>query len=169
MNKKSVILAVAAVATCFSAVSSGFAQEMKPVGLSIRLGLLFPTADRAQDAGKSWFGAGFDYKLGDLKSKSRDGYMASYSLSADVFQKGDFRAAPILLNYIGRSKQTYYIAGAGVSLNDVPGGGKTEFAYSLGVGIDFNRFNMPCFAELRWLGNANSDLNGWGLFAGVRF
>lgn len=162
--KKALVIAILAVA------GGTFAQEVKPLGLSVKLGLFYPSSSVAQTAGDNWFGFGVDYKLGTLTAMSREGYMASYSLSVDLFQKGDFRATPILLNYTGRSSsQIYYLAGAGVSLNKKPGGDGTDFAYALGLGYEFTRFKLPTFAEVRWLGNGDSDLNGWSINVGVRF
>lgn len=157
-----------------AALSTGaIAQETKPVGLSARLGFFFPSSSDAQDAGKNWLGLGVDYKLGDLRAGAKAGYVASYGVSVDYFNKGDYRSVPILLTYYGRQERFYYLAGAGVSLNKVPSGSgsrsETEFAYAVGVGVEFSRFNQPLFAELRWLGNSESSLSGWGVFVGIRF
>lgn len=150
-----------------------FAQESKPLGVSARLGLFFPSSNAAQDEGANWLGIGLDYKLGDLKSGAAKGYNASYGLSLDYFNKGDFRSLPILLTYTGRQERFYYTVGGGVSLNKVAQGGgsrsDTEFAYAVGLGVDFTRFNQPMFAELRWMGNSDSTLSGFGVFVGIRF
>ena len=39
----------------------------KPLGLSVRAGLMFPSTKAARDVGSQWFAAGADFKLGDLK------------------------------------------------------------------------------------------------------
>lgn len=162
--KHSLVIALLAVA------GAVFAQDIKPIGLSLKLGLFFPAHSNAQTVGDNWFGFGLDYKLGTLTSGSRDAYRASYSVSVDLFQKGSYRATPILLNYTGETaSQFYYLAGAGISSNKKPGHNGVDFAYALGAGYEFSRSRIPTFAEVRWLGNGDSDLSGWTINVGVRF
>ena len=94
------------------------------------------------------------------------------TLSADYINKGSFRNAPVMLNYVGMSNQFYYSAGAGVSFIRFPGNSgnrsETEFAYGAGVGYNFNQGMTPFFVEARWFGTSETRVNGWGLFVGVR-
>jgi len=170
---KKYILAIVAVAVGVAATTPAFAQEKKPMGLSVRLGLFFPSSDQAKDVGKNWFGGGIEYKLGDLNYGAQKGHSASYSISIDTFSKGGFGTTPILLNYIARKENIYYKGGIGIGLLKLPvfGGSdnKSQFAYQLAIGYDFNKGNVPYFAEIAWLGSTKSDVNGIGIFGGVRF
>lgn len=158
-----------------SLVAIAPAQESKPVGLSVRVGLFWPSSNIAKSEGKNWISFGAEYKLGDLKfGNNQPGYSSSYSVSVDYFAKGDFRNTPILVNYIGRKDQFYYLAGAGIgltrvreSLNNVES--HTEFAYQIGVGYDFTQGNAPLFAEVKYIGSSDSRLAGFGAFVGIRF
>lgn len=161
------------VLTLLSLSALSAAQATKPIGLSVRLGLFYPTSSVAQDEGKSWFGGGVDYKLGDLPSSKVQGYSASYTVSLDMFSKGDFRSVPILANYVVRRNDLYFFGGAGVSFTRTRKGAdtenSTELAFQVGVGYEVRRGNLPLFGELKWMGNAESDLSGFGVFVGVRF
>jgi len=165
--------AMLGVLACSAGAS--FAQETKPVGLSLRAGLVWPTTKAARDEGKTWFGVGLDYKIGNLGFGSENmKFSAAYGVSFDVFSKGDFSAIPITLNYIGRSDQLYYSVGAGVSFVKFPVSSvetrrETKFAYQFSVGYDFNRTGNPIFVEVRYFGNAESRLAAFGGFVGIRF
>jgi hypothetical protein len=160
------------LAVTASMIGFAQAQETKPIGASMRLGIFYPAESQAQAAGKSWFSYGFDYKLGDLKYGGT-GYSASFGLSVDFFNKGGFRSVPVNLNYIGRVDKYYYFAGAGVNFGKVRDGStfesKTAFGYQLGMGYEFSKMQMPLFAEVKWIGSSESQLAGWGVFAGIRF
>lgn len=169
--------ALGAMALVFTgATTIAFAQETKPIGLSIRAGIFWPTQARAKAAGKTWFGGGVEYKLGDLKlAEAGSTLSSSYSVSVDLYQKGSWRNVPVLLNYIGRSSEGFYFfGGAGVgfarTINAVNvKKNSTAFAYQLGVGYDLNKSKMPIFLEAKYIGSSKSDLNGFGVFAGIRF
>jgi len=171
--KKIITLAVVTALSSLVAISPANAQESKSSGVSVRAGLFFPSATNASNVGKNWFGFGLEYKLGDLNMGAQKGSNASYSVSIDMFSKGDFRNAPLLLNYISRTENIYYKAGAGVSFLKYPIGGgtesKTDFGYQLAIGYDFNKGNMPYFAEVVWFGSSKSEVNGLALMGGVRF
>ena len=66
MNKTVAVAALAVVAAAFI-VTPAQAQEIKPMGLSVRAGIFLPQKDLAKNAGKQWFSGGVEYKLGDLK------------------------------------------------------------------------------------------------------
>lgn len=151
------------------------AQETKPIGLSARVGIFWPSAEDARRSGKNWFIGGLEYKLGSLRTGMMDpGFNSYYTVSADYYSKNDFRAVPILLNFVGRRDQWYYTAGVGIAptkarLNTLRTRNSTEFAYQIGVGYDFVKGATPVFVELKWLGNGKSKLNGFATMVGVRF
>lgn len=173
MNKA---LALAALTTMVAAsATTVLAQETKPIGLTARVGVFFPTQDNAKNAGKQWFAGGVEYKLGDLKlpNMSTD-YAAYYTVSVDLYSKGDFRHVPVLLNYVGRLQEgIYYFAGAGVGFEREPivGGKKnnTAFSYQAGAGYEFTKSSLPLFVEAKYVGCSKSSVNGFGVFVGARF
>lgn len=157
-------------------VTPAFAQEAKPLGLSARIGMFYPSNDKAKKAGKQWLSGGLEYKLGDLKFASGNSkYSAGYSISADIMQKKDYRNVPILLNYVGRLEGgVYYSGGAGVSMvrELTTGGNKknsTAFGYQVSLGYEFSKSAMPTFIEAKYFGSSKSHLNGFGIFIGARF
>ncbi len=173
MNK---VIVVAALVGVFSAGIAN-AQESRPLGLTLRAGIFFPNSDAAKrNAGKQWIGGGAEYKLGDLQfANEGNSYGASYSISVDLYQKKDFRHVPVLLNYVGRSNQgIFYTAGVGVgfarelnSLNQKKN--HTTFSYQVGVGYEFTKSQVPVFIEAKYVGSSRNRLNGYGIFAGIRF
>ncbi len=158
-------------------MTAAFAQESKPLGLSVRGGPFFPSMKKAKtDSGKQWIGVGVEYKLGDLQYGSTGkAYSASYSISADLYQKKNYRHAPVMLNYIGRMQDSiYYTAGAGVGFvreldNTNNRKNHTTFSYQIGLGYEFSKSQVPLFVEARWIGSSKNSVNGWGVFLGARF
>lgn len=156
-----------------------FAQTTKPMGVSAKVGLFFPTANRAKSQGKQWLGVGAEYKLGDLKvANENDLYSAHYSVSFDYFSKGSFTTFPLLANYVGRLQEgIWYSAGAGLNFTrelSTQGGtttreSKVGFAYAVGVSYDIKGQSMPMFVEAKYHGSSRSQLNGLILSLGVRF
>jgi hypothetical protein len=171
-------LAVTAIAFGVALATPSLAQEVgtKPVGVSLRAGVFFPSSSEAKDGGgNTWFGVGLDYKLGNLRfGGMNEGYSASWGISLDYYGKGDFRNVPVLVNYVGRADQFFYSAGAGLGFAravTAPGRitSSTEFSYQLSVGYDFLRGSTPLFLEARYHGSAESRLNGYAINLGVRF
>jgi len=169
-QKLAFVAAALALGTAFAT-----AQEVKPVGLSIRGGLLFPSNGDARNEGKTWFAFGADYKLGDIAfGDMKPGVSSHYTISVDYYGKGDFRNVPIMLNYVGRQDQFYYLAGAGIGFTNVrlsPAQTErgNEFCYTIGVGWDWQKGTTPIFFEARWWGSAEAKVNGFALYAGFRF
>lgn len=154
-------------------VANAGAQETKPINLSLRAGLFFPSDGDARDEGNTWFAIGAEYKLKDLHfGEYQPGYSAALTLSLDNYGKGDFYNTPLMLNYVGRINQFYYTTGAGVGWTEIPGVGKSKtdnlFAYSLGFGYDFQHGSLPVFIEARYWGSTETKLNGFGVYLGVR-
>ena len=169
--KKFVTVAIVA-AIGLSSIAT--AQYKKPSGLSLRGGLFFPSSASAKAAGKTWFGIGLDYKIKDVSfRRTPDGFDTFNTLSIDFYGKGDFTNVPIMFNQVSRRDKFYWGAGAGLGFATTPNGGgtdtNTEFVYQFSVGMDFEQGEMPFFIEGRYFGSAESKLNGFGVFAGIRF
>lgn len=169
------MMAVAFGATMVLAgASSVLAQESKPLGLSIRAGLFFPSNGDARDAeGSSWFAGGLEYKIKDFTVGGLgEGYLGSISLSLDTIGKGDVKNVPLLLNYVGRKNEFFYSAGLGASFSSFDTGNgsesRTRLGYQLGVGYDFQQGRTPFFVEAKYWGNSKSEFNGFGIYAGIR-
>lgn len=167
--KKSIKVALAAVSALVVA-SPAFAQQ-KPTGLSFRAGIFISHGEAESAEGRNWFTAGLDYKLKDVAYNSS--YNSSYSISADLYGKGSWSAAPVLLNYNARYEGFYWTAGAGVAFDHTNFGGNSDssldFAYQLAVGKDFVRSSNVFFVELRYFGNNRPSLTGYSLVGGIRF
>lgn len=155
----------------------GFAQDSKPMGVSVRGGFFLPTAQRAKASGRTWFDFGVDYKLKDLKYASETGQSASYGISMDLTSKNDFRQVPIVLHYRATIQdKMYYVVGAGLNFTSEVSTGtnprkesKLGFAYQVGLGMDLKASSVPTFVEARYMGSSRSQLNGLGIFFGARF
>jgi hypothetical protein len=153
------------------------AQTSKPIGLSVRAGLLWPTSGFGRDQGRTWFGIGAEFKIKDstfgVNDRASSGML---TISADYYGKGAANSVPVLLNYVGMKNEIYYSLGAGFAFNrdEVISAGvassrnKTDFAYGLGLGYNFQHGQNPLFVELRYFGSGNSNLNAFGAYIGVR-
>jgi hypothetical protein len=94
---------------------------------------------------------------------------AALSLSLDYLNKGGFRTVPVLLNYTLRSSEFYYGVGLGMSFTKIPGlGDKARLAYAATLGYEFQTGKTPLFIEARYFGNEKKELNGFGVFVGIR-
>lgn len=175
MNRK-VIATVLGTAAILMAAPT-MAQTTKPVGLSVRAGLVFPTSGYGRDIGRTWFGLGGEFKLMDanfgMKDRNSTGIV---TLSADYYGKGAASAVPVLVNYVGMNNEWFYSFGAGLAITRdetlvggaLTGRNRTNFAYQLGFGRNFQSGANPLFAEAKFFGNSNSNLNGIGLYIGIR-
>ena len=166
--------AIAAVVAAVGLSTVAMAQYNKPTGLSLRGGLFFPSSASAKEEGKTWFGVGLDYKIKDVSfRRSTDGYDTFNTLSIDFYGKGDHTNVPVMFNQVSRRDKFYWSAGAGLGFARTPNGAgtdtNTEFCYQLSVGMDFEQGETPFFLEGRYFGSAESKLNGFGVFAGIRF
>jgi hypothetical protein len=173
MNTKHLVLAVVAVSAL--TVPSALAQQTGLNGLSARIGAFFPTERAARNQSKTWFGAGLQYKVRDLHvSSSMLSYKAHVAVSIDFYNRDNYRVVPILANYVADlNEDFFYSAGLGVALTRIPSGGgsseRARFAYQFGVGYNVYKGSNPVFIEGKFFGNADSAVNGFGLFAGIRF
>lgn len=177
MNK----LMVSALFVVASALT--LAQVTKPVGASAKIGVVFPTHRYARDLANTWFGAGIDFKLADLSLGLSTALPTKLSVSVDWYGKGEASAVPVLLNITGTSANGwFYSGGIGLSFTHdenqrVAGNGggtrqaqrSTNFCFTLAAGYNFSNVVTPVFAELRYFGHSRSELNAFGVYAGVRF
>lgn len=175
MNRK--ILAIVLGSAVVLAAAVGTAQTTKPMGLSVRAGLVWPTSGYGRSIGRTWFGVGGEYKVSDANFGTMDrGSSGIFSVSVDYYGKGAASAVPVLVNYVGMRNEMYYTLGAGLAITrdeELVGGvmqgrTKTNFAYQLGVGYNFQSGTNPLFVEGRFFGNSNTNLNGIGVFVGIR-
>lgn len=163
-------VAALGAAMVLAGANSAWAQESKPVGVSVRVGLFFPSNGDVRDSeGPSWFVGGVELKVRDVNWKGMgEGYAGHLSVSADLLGKGDVKNVPILLNYVGRRNEWFYTAGVGVSFSSFNGDDRTRMGYQLGVGYDFTQGKTPFFLEAKYWGTSKSEFNGFGVYAGIR-
>ena len=171
MNRR-IMLAAAGLAAA-AASTSALAQETKPIGLSVRAGMFFPSSEASRDEGATWLAAGVEFRLQDLNFGMAQPGMSNYlSLSADYMGAGDFRSVPVLVNFVQRNNEFYWTAGAGWTFGRHMSGGSLEdrntFAFALGLGWDFSKGSTPFFIEGRYYGGSEGDFTGFGAFVGVR-
>lgn len=170
--KKFLTFAALTVA-CACATAPAFADDYNsPVGVSIRAGGFYPQMTQTRNlAGESWLGVGFDYKLSGMKTSLLP--HGHFSVSLDYAGKGNFRTAPLLLNYTS-GKSIYWSAGAGVSFarfvqDDGTENDQVRFAYSGALGWNFSNGQIPLFIEGRYFGSETNRIGGVGVYVGARF
>jgi len=169
---KKILTTMVGAALLAGAAVPAFAQEVntKPVGLSVRAGLFFPTDRGIRDVSDTWIGGGVDYKLPwSIGHVSPNNYL---TVSLDYAAKNDFRVVPILVNYVVRRGALYGFGGAGVSFARRPLGAdfedKIRFGYQAGLGWDIQQGEHPIFLEGKFLATDLSQLNGFGVYLGFR-
>jgi hypothetical protein len=171
MNKVK-FLAIGAVMV--AAAVPAYAQVAEPVGLSVRVGTFLPSEQAARNISRAWFAAGAQYVVSDTTPFSRPGYRTEFAVSLDYTARNNYRQLPLLVNYIGHlSDRLSYSAGVGFAFTQTPAAGgtmdKTRFAYAIGAAYDLQTTGrFPLFIEGRFMGNEKSELNGIGLFLGIR-
>lgn len=172
---KNLLLSISAllvVGACATAPALASDDYNAPVGVSMRVGIFDPSqAGTLNNTSTSWFAAGFDYKLSGIKLQALPkGY---FSVSIDYAGKGEYRSAPLLLNYTS-GKTLYWSAGAGVNFDRFPQddgtvNDKIRFGYSGAVGLNFVNGQVPLFLELRYFGCEDNRIGGTALYIGGRF
>jgi hypothetical protein len=168
---KKAIFAAAAVAALAVPAS---AQYTSTEGVSVRAGVFFPADTGAQNESDLWMGFGVDYKLpGDRYSYGRRQAAKTYTISADWYGSGNYANMPVLVNVVNRSGESYWSAGAGIGFVRTPieGGSSTgsKFTFQLSYGREAVRQGRQSFFEARYWGSAESQLRGFGVYAGLRF
>jgi hypothetical protein len=169
---KKTYAALAVMALTLGVAASASAQTSQPTGLSLRLGLFFPSDSDARDESASMFAIGLDYKLRDVTSREMvaNSWMSSWVVSIDHFGAGGFSSTPILVNYVGRRDSFYLGAGAGVGFNKTfDGDSEPEFMFQVSAGYEFPTMGSnPFFVEGRYWGG-NNNLAGLAVYGGIRF
>jgi hypothetical protein len=168
MNRK--ILAAGIGAAAILAAVPASAQDTRPMGLSVRAGIFFPTSDLLRDNSRTLFIGGAEYKIKDLNLETGTaGMRTSLTLSADYIGNADFRNIPVLLNLVGHSNNAfYYSVGAGIGFTGGLLDTGTTFSYQLGIGYDFQQGRTPLFLEGHYFGAGRSDANGFAIMVGIR-
>ena len=164
MNRKVLAIAVGGFALGALALPAA-AQTSKPVGLSIRAGVDFPTTNGSNTV---LFGAGLEFNLSNLTPGSMGlGNNGHISASIDYYGKNNAYVLPFLLNYVGTANEFYYSLGAGIAYSKT-GTTNWNFGYSAAIGVNFSQSQTPLFLEGRFFGNSKSNLNAIGVYLGVR-
>jgi hypothetical protein len=151
----------------------GMAQEtMKPVGLSVRAGFFMPTDSNTRAGGTGWFAFGVDYKL--RERMMADSHIDRITVSLDYAAHNNYRVVPLLVNFVRHNGPIFYSAGIGAAFSRRPIAfgmveDRTRFAYQVGIGYEFQTSQFPLFVEGKFFGNERPELNGVGVYAGVRF
>ncbi|MBI1757523.1 MAG: hypothetical protein HYR64_10500 [Fimbriimonas ginsengisoli] len=167
------LVAAAAGMAILGTAFPAWGQESKPVGLSVKAGLFWPSSSAGRNAGSTWFAGGAEFRVRDASVETKGiGPNSTITASLDYYNKGGFSNMPVLLNVVTHTSEMYYTVGAGVGFNRTPDGSggtdsKTRFAWQAGVGYDFMQGKSPLFVEGKYFGNASSDLNGFGVFVGI--
>jgi len=170
MNRK-ILTAAVGIFALGVVVTPAAAQMSKPVGLSIRAGVVWPTDSATRNSvGNTLFGAGLEFKVMDMQGMGMPGTNAHLSISGDWFGKNSGYVIPVLLNFVGTQNEFYYSAGAGASF--VHGGSgssnNTNFGYQVGLGYNFSTGAVPVFVEAHYWGCSKSQFNAIGAYLGVR-
>jgi hypothetical protein len=159
------------VAACLTAAFPAFAQESKPLNLSLRFGNFRPQFSDARRADAEWSSIGIESRWRNLGVSSSNPGQSSYlTLSLDSFGASDWRSTPILLNYVARSNELYFTGGAGFFLVEEPRESDgARFGFQIGAGWDFLTGKTPLFVEAKYfITTSNDHFNGFGIFLGVR-
>jgi hypothetical protein len=168
MNKKLLVAALGVFALIAAAVPA-YAQSSTPTGLSLKIGVLWPTDEDVRDAtSDTWFTGGLEYRFKEMPMTSDNG-RAHLSVSFDWAENDDVRIMPLLLNYVGENNQTYWMVGIGWAFLDAPGFDDSEFAWQAGFGFNFaNGGSTPMFVEARYVGTSESSANAVIINFGIR-
>jgi hypothetical protein len=168
MNNKTIMATLGAIALTVAALPA-HAQTSTPTGLSLKIGVLYPTDSGVRKAtSNTWFLGGLEYRFKDRPVTTPD--MKSHlSISADFASHSNDNIIPVLINYVMDQQQTFWEIGAGAAWLHAPGTTETKFAYQAGFGFNFAKGPTPAFAELRYIGTSESRANGVVADVGVRF
>ena len=114
MNKKLLMAALGACALTAAAVPA-YAQSSTPTGLSLKIGILWPTDEDVRDAtSDAWFTGGLEYRFHEMPMTDSN-MKAHLSVSVDFAEQDDITIVPVLLNYVAENNQTYWMVGAGMA------------------------------------------------------
>jgi hypothetical protein len=165
--RKSWIAKVGVAGLVLAGACVGSAQTNGPAGLTARLGFFFPATRLASS---SWFAFGADYKLQkENVSAPTEGTLAYLGLSADYYSSGGASALPVALTYNVRSGQLVWHAGLGLDFVRL-GANTSGLAGQIGATYEFGENTMtPFLVQAKYFLSSKSRLNGFGIYAGMRF
>jgi len=168
MNNKTIMATLGAIALTVAALPAS-AQTSTPTGLSLKLGVAYPTDSGVRKAtSNTWFMGGIEYRFKDMPVTTPD--MKSHlSVSADYYSHSNVNIIPVLINYVMDQQQTFWEIGAGAAWLHAPGTTQTKFAYQAGFGVNFAKGPTPAFAELRYIGTSENHSGAVVADVGVRF
>jgi hypothetical protein len=167
--RKSIISKAAVAGLVVAGASIAGAQSNGVTGLTGRIGVFLPTSRLARDISASWFAFGLDYKLQSSSvSAPTMGTLAYLGLSADFYSSGNNSALPIALTYNVRSGQLVWSAGIGIDFVRL-GVNTSGLAGQVGVAYEIGNMPNPFLVQAKYFLSSKSDLNGFGLYAGIRF
>lgn len=144
------------------------AQTNGPSGISGRIGAHFPRV------GDTNFGIGLDYKFPSVDvPDARGGYVSYLGASVDWYGRNDNWNIPLAVTYNVRNNQLVFGAGIGVDFYKRGGDSKAGLGGQLSATYEFARSGEtaynPFFVQAKYFFANQSDLSGFGLYAGYRF
>jgi hypothetical protein len=168
MNKKMLMAGLGALALMAAAVPAS-AQSSTPTGLSLKIGIMWPTDSGVRNStSDTWFTGGVEYRFHDMPVTTPN-MKAHLSVSVDYASHSNVNVIPVLLNYVGEQRQTYWMVGAGWAFLHAPGTDESKFAYQAGFGFNIEQGQTPMFVEARYVGTSESHANAVIVDVGVRF
>ena len=163
-------LGAVSAALAISAIAGAQAKSNSEVGLSARFGLFLPTNQNTNSTlGTGLLSFGVDFRL-DPRTPRLFGLDSNLALSVDYFRRDQYGNIPVTLNYVARTGQYFFTVGAGVGFESLPIRDYTGFAYTAAVGYTLpTTSSLPIFVEAKFLGADRSQIDGVGLYLGLRF
>ncbi|MBI1334164.1 MAG: hypothetical protein JST12_20340 [Armatimonadetes bacterium] len=161
-----------AVSTIVMLGAMAVAQD-NPTPITFRIGFDYPVIGSTRNNEKEFYGIGFQRKISDVRSSEM--YDSSLELSLDYYGRGNYRHIPILLNYVGQSKNgnTFWSVGGGLGFIKQPTATGTESiaraAYQASVGLNLTSGQTASFVEVKFFGSESSAVNAYGIYYGVKF
>lgn len=173
MQKRMFWVAAFAVAGAMMFTTAPVRAEQGMQDFQVRLGAFFPSKKQVRNATQDvWFHGGLDYHF--MHSEMGDtGNTYTLGVSVDYYGSNDVYNIPVLVTYTGNTNsQFYYTAGVGVGFaKNLAKKTKTGFAWTVGVGYNFQTGTTPIALEVRYSGTTNTSEqhNGVSVLAGFHF
>jgi len=166
MKNATTKLSVMALAFCLA--GAALAQTNGPTGLSVRAGAHWP------NVGDVNFGVGVDYKFKSVYAEpARGAYLSYFGASADWYGDGDNWNLPLAVTYNARANNLVFSAGVGWDFSRNDGDDDSGLGAQVGVSYEFGDTatpgTTPFFVQAKYFFAHDTDLSGFGLYAGVRF
>ena len=167
MNRSFLVSALTALAAITPLIGAAQAPP-ETTGVEVHAGVFFPFGSAARQNATGWLAYGASYRLLTLSTKGTS--RAALSISADYMGQGAWSQAPVLLNYGVVDHSIFFSAGAGFGFANEPSGTGTDFAYQGTVGFNFpSTSNATFYVMAKYWGSDRTELDGLGVYAGVRF